>query len=138
MNLFVYGSLMFPEVWEKITGLTSRGLPATLQDYAAHRIHDQSYPALIPVDGAVTRGILYTGLDAGTLRKLDDFEGGFYQRVEVSIQMEGKSRVPAWTYRAGSPEHPDILSALWDAQHFVENELRTFLQQDPGFSGDRS
>ena len=128
---------MFPEVWERVTGLIRPGVTACFDDHAARCIRGQSYPALVPCRGALTEGIVYEDVTPGTIARLDDFEGEFYRRASVIIVREGARAVPACVYLAADPENPDILSAAWSAARFKKDSLRSFLQHDPGFTGGR-
>ncbi len=133
MNVFTYGSLMFPEVWERVTRLNLPGLPATLAHHAARRIEGQSYPALIPQEGAMTAGILYGEVTAAALGWLDAFEGVFYLRVPVKVMLNDGTSRSAWVYRAARPDDPAIMAECWEAGQFAREELAGFLNRDPGF-----
>jgi gamma-glutamylcyclotransferase (GGCT)/AIG2-like uncharacterized protein YtfP len=137
MNLFTYGSLMFPEVWNRVTGQPLTGLPATLHGHAARRLRGESYPALVPDPSAKTHGILYADVTPESMQRLDQFEGLFYERVCVTIITEAGQPQEAWTYHAANPSHPDILPEPWDAVAFASTDLQTFLAEDPGFDGSR-
>lgn len=137
MKLFTYGSLMFPEVWNRVTGQPLTGLPATLQGHAARCLRGESYPVLVPDLSATTCGILYTDVSPQAMQRLDQFEGRFYERVPVSVATESGQSEEAWTYRAANPSHPDILPELWDAAEFASKNLHIFLAEDPGFNGPR-
>jgi gamma-glutamylcyclotransferase (GGCT)/AIG2-like uncharacterized protein YtfP len=143
MNVFTYGSLMFPEVWIRVTGGGSgEGQPARLRDFEARRIRGQSYPALVRKPGAVTDGVLYPSVAPVALARLDTFEGDFYQRLEVRVETGGTedsvgTEIFAGVYVAAMEEHPDILPELWKADEFRERHLSRFLNTDPGFSGGR-
>ena len=131
MTIFTYGSLMFPEVWEKVTGLTVAGVPAVLADHAARRIRGQSYPVLQAEAGARVRGVLYVGVPPDAVARLDEFEGAFYDRVPVAVRLEqGGATASAWVYRAARPEDPDILPEAWVAEHFARESLARFLQEE--------
>ncbi len=138
MNLFAYGSLMFPEVWNRVTGLTTPGTPVRLTDHAARRLRDVNYPALIYAAGEETNGVLYADITPPVLAALDAFEGAFYERVMLGVLEEQGSATSAWVYRAASPRHPDILPERWEAPRFEREHLREFLRDDPGFSPSSS
>lgn len=134
MNVFTYGSLMFPEVWSRASGDGGAGIPAALADHEVRALRGHSYPVMIPVPGAVARGVLYQNVSPAAVARLDEFEGSFYVRREVSLIPEnGVEPVSAWTYLAAAPDHPAILSDPWDAAAFREQHLRSFLAEDPGF-----
>ena len=136
MNLFTYGSLMFPEVWERVTGLSGEGQPASLGDHAARRIRGQTYPALVKAVGESTEGVLYADVTPEAVARLDAFEGHFYERVMVGVSLGAGAKTSAWVYRAALPDDPDILAERWDPERFQREHLGRFLHDDPGFSGN--
>lgn len=134
MNVFTYGSLMFPEVWRRAAGEEGRGTRAALADHEVRALRGHSYPVMIPIPGAQAGGVLYQNVSEAAIARLDDFEGPFYVRREVSVISEnGTETFPAWTYLAAAPEHPSILPDRWDAEAFRREHLRFFLTEDPGF-----
>jgi gamma-glutamylcyclotransferase (GGCT)/AIG2-like uncharacterized protein YtfP len=133
-DVFAYGSLMFARVWEKVTGEARPGQPAWLADYAARALCGQSYPALVPERGACTQGVLYEAVSPEALARLDAFEGGFYERVELRVLRPAGLAGRAWVYVAACPEAPEILAEAWDAGRFAREALEAFLRADPGFS----
>ncbi len=135
MNIFTYGSLMFPEVWERVTGLSGAGQPASLADHAARQIRGQTYPALVKAVGGSTEGVLYSDVTPAAVARLDEFEGRFYERVAVAVSAGDGAATSAWVYRAAKPDDPDILEEGWDRERFQRDHLGRFLRDDPGFSG---
>lgn len=135
MNIFTYGSLMFPEVWEKVTGLNAPGMAATLDGHVACRIRGQSYPVLRKEQGGLVSGVLYKTVPPEAVARLDVFEGSFYERVPVTVGTKEGRPQPAWVYRAARPDHPDILPERWEAGRFARDGLPSFLRDDPGFTG---
>ena len=89
---------------------------------------------LVPLAGEVARGVVYPALQPAHLVLLDEFEGAFYERVEVTVQADAGAAVRAWVYRAVRPDHPDISPECWDAADFARNHLEEFLPRDAGFS----
>ena len=84
-SLFTYGSLMFSDVWQEVTGLSMQPVPARLHDHARYSVEDEDYPAVLRQPGQIVDGALYTGLSAAALAVLDRFEGPDYQRVTVQV-----------------------------------------------------
>lgn len=139
MNVFTYGSLMFPEVWRCVTGSGLEGQPARLREFEARAIRGQTYPALISKPGAVTEGVVYSGVNAEAVARLDVFEGNFYQRQTVVVRTGSGAEedIEAQVYVAVLADHPDILPERWRADEFRNRHLAGFLRTDPGFRGER-
>ena len=133
MNIFTYGSLMFPSVMKAITGLEFPAKKARVKNYARFKVKGESYPGLTPLKGAVTEGVLYIGVDVLSVRRLDDFEGEFYERGEVAADtLDGESLiVHAYVIKA---QYRDRLSSEpWDPERFEANDLRGFMASYRGF-----
>ena len=85
MNLFVYGTLMFPEVWRRVAGGEHRRQSATLRNYAAYRVRGEPYPVLAPAPGATVSGAIVYGVEDDVLTRLDAYEGDLYVRIDVEV-----------------------------------------------------
>jgi gamma-glutamylcyclotransferase (GGCT)/AIG2-like uncharacterized protein YtfP len=86
LNLFAYGTLVFPEIFRQVTGAAAEPESAYLDDYVCRRLRGRPYPGALPRPGAVTRGVLYPGLDAATWKLLDAYEASCYERRLVEVR----------------------------------------------------
>ena len=116
-DLFVYGSLLFDDVFRAVTGRSAPHAPAVLEGYARYRIRDATYPAIVAEPGARTEGVVYAGLDAQAVLALDRFEGEMYTRERVTVRAtDGRARaVETYVFvdelhhlLAPEPWHPDV------------------------------
>ncbi len=131
MNVFTYGSLMFPEVWLRVTGQACPATPATLAGFAAWKVRGESYPGLAPAPGKHTSGLLYSDVSASAAARLDAFEGPFYIRTALEVALPGGARVTAHTYLV-APEHRHELEPVeWDKNEFQRLHLDRFLGPKP-------
>jgi gamma-glutamylcyclotransferase (GGCT)/AIG2-like uncharacterized protein YtfP len=96
-NVFTYGSLMFPEVWNRVVRGAYASCPARLDAYRRHALLDVSYPAIVAEEGASVDGVLYLDVDAADLARLDAFEGAEYRRDALMVTT-GAGIVPAQSY----------------------------------------
>ena len=80
-NIFTYGSLMFPNVWEQVVRGRYASVKAALEDHARYAIAGESYPGMVAQTGATVEGILYLDIDAADIARLDTFEGHDYRRA---------------------------------------------------------
>lgn len=133
MNLFTYGSLMFPAVWNRVAGEAFASAPAVLEGFEARKVRGQSYPVLVGAPGGRTRGVVYFDLTPEAVARLDRFEGDFYRRVPVTLKLERGGEIPAEVYAAAREDHPDVSPELWSAEEFERTHLESFLREDPGF-----
>ncbi|MEJ2656922.1 MAG: gamma-glutamylcyclotransferase [Desulfobacterales bacterium] len=133
MNLFVYGTLMFPSVMYAVTARKFRFIDATLRNYARYTVKGESYPGIIPETSAVTEGIIYFDVDEWSLERLDEFEGDLYRRTSILAETKEGEIFNADTY-AIKPEYRRSLSSReWNVKEFSQNQLKMFLDTYSGF-----
>jgi gamma-glutamyl AIG2-like cyclotransferase len=125
-HLYAYGTLQLPPVISLIVGRTLGGIPATLSGYARYKIADRVYPAIVEASGGSVSGVLYQGLDAAELGRLDAYEGPLYERRDLPVEVGG-ALVDAGTYVL-KPEHAHRLSREgWDLAQFERDHLESYL-----------
>ena len=102
MELFVYGTLMAPDVLRSLTGRVFDREPARLRDFQRFQPAG-SYPYILPSQGDSVAGALLRGLEDDDLRALDRYEGegDLYFRIDVVVETSHGER-PCATYVANS------------------------------------
>lgn len=134
MNLFVYGTLMFPEVWRRVAGGEHRRQPATLHDYAAFRVRGEPYPVLAPAPGATVSGVVVYGVEDDAMTRLDAYEGDLYVRIEVEVALTPAGAAPAerlncQAYSLSSARREAKTDELWDVEQFRDQWLAEYLKR---------
>lgn len=132
MNLFVYGTLMFPQVMQAVCGYRGPGQAALLEGYRRRMLGDEVYPGIFPCAGDTVSGLVYPGLSPSQLHRLDRFEGETYERHTVRVAVGGRE-LGVLTY-VMSPAWRHLLSdQAWDPGDFERQALAGFLSHYPGF-----
>jgi gamma-glutamylcyclotransferase (GGCT)/AIG2-like uncharacterized protein YtfP len=134
MNIFTYGSLMFPSVMKAVTGREFPARKANVKNYVRFKVKGESYPGLTPLKGAVTDGVLYMDVDALSVRRLDDFEGELYERTEIPADALYGQSLTAQTYVVKARYRDHLSSEEWDPEHFEKDDLRGFMASYQGFN----
>ena len=129
MNLFCYGSLQFARVMRAVVGRDFAAEPAALVGFARYRVRDAAYPGLLPEPGARTDGTLYRGLDDAAIRALDHFEGAFYERLTLEIELASGARESAQVYVVVPARREELSRDPWDASRFERHDLETFMRR---------
>jgi gamma-glutamylcyclotransferase (GGCT)/AIG2-like uncharacterized protein YtfP len=132
-HVFAYGSLMIPAVMRAVTGRDFLSIPAFLRDHARYRVRGESYPGIIQEKGSMTPGILYFDLDHDALKRLDDFEGAWYERIPVRTETGEGKILKAETYLFKLEYIGLLTKDPWDLETFEKNHLRTFMKNYKGF-----
>lgn len=134
MDLFVYGTLMVPEVMRRVCGYAGTDEPALLHDFRRRRIRGEVYPAIVACVGEAVGGIVYRGVSDTQLVALDRFEGEMYRREVVTVAV-GLRTLPAAAYTL-APGFRHLLSDVpWRLEEFMAEGLGRFLADYPGFFG---
>jgi gamma-glutamylcyclotransferase (GGCT)/AIG2-like uncharacterized protein YtfP len=133
MNIFTYGSLMFPSVMRAVTGREFPSRKARVENYVRFKVKGESYPGLTPSEGSVTGGVVYLDVDALSVRRLDDFEGEMYERMEVRADALDGESITANTYVIRAQYRDRLSSAEWDPARFEADDLREFMAGYRGF-----
>lgn len=145
-NLFVYGTLMFPEVTNhlEIASCDLAGNPsselrrakATLLGYERFTVRFRergNFPAIVPAPDAIN-GDVFFDLTDESIRKLDLFEGvkeGYYVRKSIrvghALLPDAHEPIQAETYVCGDLIR-DKLDGPWDPEQFRKNELDWYVK----------
>jgi gamma-glutamylcyclotransferase (GGCT)/AIG2-like uncharacterized protein YtfP len=104
MNLFTYGTLMFPEVWARAAREECVSRRAVLHGYEARRLSGVAFPGLIEAPDVTTPGLLYLNVSPEAMARLDTYEDDFYTRVPVTVELENGETMTAQVYLM-SPEY---------------------------------
>jgi gamma-glutamylcyclotransferase (GGCT)/AIG2-like uncharacterized protein YtfP len=134
VNIFTYGSLMFSPVWDRIVAGNYLASSAELHGYARRAVMDEDYPvafAARPEDSI--NGIVYYDVEPDDVRRLDLFEGDYYQRVSVDLELPQLGTITADVYVVRQSYQRIISDQLWDPVDFQQNALSKFLADYDGF-----
>ena len=95
-NLFVYGTLLIPQVRNKVFGVSLNGFSDALPGFKKEEgIVAGTYPGVLPSDvsSAEVSGLLFS-LPGDILARVDAYEGAMYHRKTLIL----RSGTAAWVY----------------------------------------
>jgi gamma-glutamylcyclotransferase (GGCT)/AIG2-like uncharacterized protein YtfP len=98
MHVFTYGSLMFPEVWQRVVRGSYRSAVGSVDGCRRHAIAGEIYPGMVREAGSSVRGVVHFDVDSADLLALDLFEGQDYVRETVEVRLENGETVLAGAY----------------------------------------
>ena len=130
-NVFVYGTLIFPEIVFSLTNKKFLMKDAILKGYKRFKVNDphreQKGPALIEEKGGEVRGKILFDVDKDTIKILDKFEGESYEKKKVFVSVNGK-KVEAIVY-LGTNFNKDFLHGEWSEEEFKQKHLDFYLKK---------
>ena len=132
MNLFVYGTLMIPEIWHQLTRENNPRDKASLDGFFRSKLKGEVYPGIYKKKGRSVDGMIYYDLSPSAAKKLDMFEGERYRRVKVRVDVNGKS-VQAETYALSENFHKLITDEEWNFEEFIRSGSEHFKNNYFGF-----
>lgn len=124
--IFVYGTLMFPQIMGRVIGREPLSETAIASGWERLRIRGESYPGLIARPGASVAGRLYRDLEPSEICCLDEYEGEAYYRARVRVDTEqGPAEAEAYLIRT---DHQHLLSPeRWEPTWFAEHHFADYL-----------
>lgn len=130
-TVFTYGSLMYPQVWEKIVRQRYDHLPAVLPAYQRKQVKNAEFPAIVAREESQVSGVAYFNVNHLDMKLLDDFEGEIYSRNGVTIFVNGVAHdAQAYVLR---PKFRHLLSRMdWEPEHFVSHQMQAFIKRTLG------
>jgi Gamma-glutamyl cyclotransferase, AIG2-like len=119
--LFVYGSLLFPEVFLALLDRVPTRTPATAPGWRVAALPERVYPGLVPAPGPAS-GLLVSGLTAEEWRTLIAFEGDLYELRKLDLSGARSGCAFVW---AGSTA-ASVLD--WVPEEFAERVLPAYVE----------
>lgn len=130
-HVFTYGSLMFPEVWQRVVRGDYRSAPAVLDGHARFALAGETYPGTIARTGASVAGIVYFHVSDADVAALDAFEGSEYRRDRVQVRLDSGALEDAHTYIYLRPQK--LSESPWLPEKFqMQRFLGTYCRERLG------
>jgi len=125
-RLFSYGTMMCPEIIEKLAGKSLVGVPGRVKNHRVLCVRGELYPGMVQGSGGEVEGLVYT-FSSYLWPGFDAFEGEEYLRKPVRVRYSNGKRelVQAYVFR---PEYRSRLTRKpWDAEAFARDGLQPFM-----------
>ncbi len=97
INIFAYGTLMFPKLVYALTGKHFRSEDAHIENYIRYKviipISSEEYPAIIEKSSSIANGKVLYNIDDQILKFIDFYEGNEYKRITNPILLSDKAPI---------------------------------------------
>lgn len=121
MNVFVYGSLLFPEIAEGLCGKKLKSEAASLSGYSRFALKGADYPAIIKKSNSTVEGKVLLNLDENAIYLLTFYEGDEYGMAPVKVETSsGIIDAVAFVWMGGNEFLEDF---DWDEDQFESESL---------------
>ena len=124
MNVFVYGSLLFPEIAHGLCGKKLKSEDATLSGYARFALKGADYPVIIKKDNSTVKGKVLLNLNENAIYLLTFYEGDEYGMAPVKVETDsGIINAVAFVWMAGNELLEDF---DWSKEQFEAESLEFY------------
>lgn len=127
IHVFTYGSLMYGDIFEEVTGCLPERVCARAYGWQRFGLIDLAYPGACPVNEQerFIEGMLWLNVSQTALDALDRFEGDQYRRVQIKAALDGQAPCQAFIYEWLLPE---LTRGQWDPEAFEREHRHNFAQ----------
>lgn len=127
MNIFTYGSLMFPEVIEALTKQNFLFEDITLANFERCGIIGKQYPGLYEKVGSSVDVRLWFDIDKESLQMLNRFEDSIYERRVINAKCVYRGSVDAIIYVIPPNNEYMLTYEPWDINYFKNKHLAEYV-----------
>lgn len=128
MNVLAYGSLLFPEVLEALTGSRFESEDLILRHFQRRTLRGEIYPGLIEHPGGAVDCRLWFDVDAESMEILDRFEDRCYERRIIPIETRSRGAAEALFYVIPRSLAGVLSDEPWEPGFFKQNHLRPYVE----------
>lgn len=124
-NVFTYGSLMYPAVWDRVVRGKYQSSLGTIQGFRRLGVRGEDYPALvIDKHSAPIEGRVYFDVAEDDVALLDSFESTQYTRVSIAVSVDQRPVIAdAYLFL----EIEKTADHDWDPAAFEREGLKRFM-----------
>ncbi|CAA0081482.1 gamma-glutamylcyclotransferase family protein [Zhongshania aliphaticivorans] len=130
--IFTYGSLMCEDIMTAVTGQKLAFDEARLIGYERYAVRGEAYPAIIPKTASSVQGRVYYGVNEQGLARLDSFEGDYYQRILLKVNVLDRP-LDAHSYVFRDEYRGLLADWRWDFEYFLQYGKQKFTSQYLGY-----
>ena len=132
-TLFVYGTLMFPELRTALAGRDFESEPALAQQYRRSMIFGEDnipyhYPALVPDETHEVQGLLLHDIDQESFSKLSFFEEEKVLYDLRPIQVTCRDTTISTHAFYWIQSRPEKLEGVWDSEWFTKQHFTQYAE----------
>ena len=125
--LFVYGSLLSPEVLRVLLRRVPRMRSATIRGFRRYGLLERPYPAVCADAEGVVKGEIIFDLEPSEAEVLDDFEGDEYGKVQVEATIDGAEGTSIEVDLYAYAQRTADMQGQWSYDAFRDAHLESYV-----------
>jgi len=129
-NVYVYGTLMFDSVLNRIINGNPKKIIANAKGFKRLKVKNEDYPGLIRCKDigseSFVNGVLLLDVSEEDIARLDSFEADCYLRESIDVHDEGGNLLTAYAYIVRQEFEHTLSDEEWDAEEFNSNGIERF------------
>jgi gamma-glutamylcyclotransferase (GGCT)/AIG2-like uncharacterized protein YtfP len=131
MNLFIYGTLIVPEIWRRVVGRDCRRQSALVRGMRVVRATGELYPVMVATEDehSAASGYVVFDVTAKDIAALDDYESAIYDRIAVQAELDSGELVDAQTYLLPRRSIARASEEPWTLDWFEREGLSRYLAE---------
>lgn len=126
-HVFVYGTLLAPEMMSTVTGKAFDAAPAVARGYKRAYLSERVYPGIVANEGNKVHGAVYLDVDDESIRRLDYFEGPEYLRGPLVACLKDGRELLAEAYIVPEINRHMLTEREWSLEYFLAQDLTAFI-----------
>ncbi len=126
-TLFVYGTLMWPQVLRTLTGSSWVTEDAVLIGFKRCRIKGAVYPGIKKDSTSSVKGKVVRGLGEKEILILDQFEGDAYERIRVQVKTGSNKEEEVFTYIIREAYKHILSDQEWKETDLSDEDIKGFI-----------
>jgi gamma-glutamylcyclotransferase (GGCT)/AIG2-like uncharacterized protein YtfP len=140
-QVFVYGTLLVPEMMRAVSGRDFKPVAATAEGYGRYYVKGRVYPGIIAEMGSTVEGLVYLDVDTESLARLDYFEGPEYVREQLCVSTGANKTLAAEAYVVPMARCDMLTRDTWTVEAFRREGMLAFVDDAKkimtGFASER-
>jgi gamma-glutamylcyclotransferase (GGCT)/AIG2-like uncharacterized protein YtfP len=132
-NLFTYGSLMCEDIMLEVSGLKLEPVHGILRYYRRLSVKGEHYPAIIPDSNSSVNGVAYLKVPPSSWKRLDRFEGEYYTRKAVLVELNNGGILTAGVYVFNQEFKDKLDETDWTFSEFMNKYKEKFVKDYKGY-----
>ena len=126
-NIFVYGTLMYDEIWKSIVEGKYEKDIAIINGYERLNVKNEVYPALVERLSSSVKGVVRKNVSSSDIDRLNVFEGKYYKLTKNTALDQGRD-IEVLLYLLDNKYSHIVEVTIWSESRLEKNNIDFFYE----------